>query len=798
MRTRKTVASILIILIVIVVAVVVLQPFFTPDVGKAGLELSSDGNGKIYLTERHSEESFIYRVDTQGNVDAAIKVGGEVMATIYMGGHLYSFTYHNNAGRWTLEELPADLSQSSEVGSGEYQLIGNTHVLSSSENRVFITGNGEDGNHLVALSYNPGGQASALDDFASAEAAGVKGMSVYMQATVSNASTPYDLVCDGEAIYTIQINDKMSMITDEDTVRSKETYPDSWIYCREGTIFVLNPNTHEISTVDEFPNLTERYTYDRLSPGGLTLWNGGAAMLAKEMKGDDIIEGDMKLYFAESGSTNTWKQVYSIHVPFDVQMHLKDYMPEKMWIITIALAIAFIFSVMLAIFVRRIVLRVCATISVLGCFMLAVLCSLVWMLTDDIVLAELDAATGSVIHEYVAPEVSQVRVAFEAFCYGGIVLIVAIAVAVIFTSFSLRPLRDLTKRIGKFIEGDFTVNGMVSSSGDLGRMSRAVTEMGVSLAIKQYETDRMVESYNRFVPRDAERLLDRAGIMEVSTGDVARVDDCIAIVSVENRVSVMNTMDSRGFMTFVNSCFSRIFDCANRYKGALLSGEFLAVLPILFTERLGSNRGDVVRFGLELIDSSTVTGNASPEPDFFMLMHKTDFLYGIAGTNEKAFPFISSAELNFLYNCNTGLRGLGIRMAATQEYLDNLLRDDGAQDFGVDAKSGQHEPVANFAKRFIGIIQTPDGSREYRIYEMLDCLSDKERDIRLSYDEKVQSAIDLFYNNDFYTAMVEFSSILKQNPKDGLIRWYAFACERYFNAGDIANVRYDLLNVEGK
>jgi hypothetical protein len=786
----------LIILIVIGAAVAVLQPFFTPDISKAGLVLSSDGEGKVYITERHSEESFIYRVDNRGNVDAAVKMEGEVMATIYMGGHLYSFVYHNDASSWTLEELPANLSSSREVGSGKYQLIGSAHLLSSSGDRVFITGSGEDGNHLVALSYNPGEQTAATDDFASAEAAGVKGMSVYMQATVSNANTPYEFICDGVAIYTIQANDKMSMITDETTVRTKETYPDSWLYCREGTVFILNPATHEISIVDEFPKMTASYTYDRLLPGGLTLWNDGAAMLAKDMKNDKDAKNDMKLYFAESGSTNKWNQVYSYHVPFDIQMRLKDYKPEKIWIITIALAIAFIFSMMLSIFVRRIVLRVCATISVLGCFMLAVLCSLVWILADDIVIAELNVAEGSVIHEYVAPEVAQVRVAFEAFCYGGIALIVAIAVAVIFTSFSLRPLRDLTKRIGKFIEGDFTVNGMVSSSGDLGRMSRAVTEMGVSLAIKQYETDRMVESYNRFVPRDAERLLDRAGIMEVSTGDVARVDDCIAIVSVENRVSVMNTMDSRGFMTFVNSCFSRIFECSNRYKGALLSGEFLEVLPILFTERLGSSRGDTVRFGLELIDSMTVTGNASPEPDFFMLLHKTDFLYGIAGTNEKAFPFISSAELNFLYNCNTGLRSLGIRMAATQEYLDNLMRDDDAT--GTDAKSGLHEQATDFAKRFVGTIQTPNGSNEYRIYEILDCLSDKERDIRLGYDERVQSAIELFYNNDFYTAMVEFSSILKQNPKDGLIRWYAFACEHYFNAGDTANIRYDLLNAEGK
>jgi hypothetical protein len=68
--------------------------------------------------------------------------------------------------------------------------------------------------------------------------------------------------------------------------------------------------------------------------------------------------------------------------------------------------------------------------------------------------------------------------------------------------------------------------------------------------------------------------------------------------------------------------------------------------------------------------------------------------------------------------------------------------------------------------------------------------------LRLGYDERLQKAMELFYKNDFYRAMVEFSSILKQNPRDGLVRWYAFACERYFNAGDAANAKYNLLSGE--
>jgi hypothetical protein len=438
--------------------------------------------------------------------------------------------------------------------------------------------------------------------------------------------------------------------------------------------------------------------------------------------------------------------------------------------------------------------------------MLAVVCRLVFETAGRIAMIEVDTGSGEVVDEYLASENIQANlfslpssggaareylasegvqadVAFSAFCYGGIALLCAVLIAGAFMVFSLRPLRDLTKRIGRFVDGDFTVDGMASAKGDLGKLSRAVTEMGVSLAIKQYETNSMVDSYARFVPKNAAGLLGRAGIMEVSTGDIAAIDERIAIVSVENRRAVMHSADRHGFMSFVNSSFTRILELAMKRNGALLFSEFLDALPILFAENQGAKKEDALRFGLDLIDRSDRGESGLPAPDFFLLLHKTDFLYGIAGTDKKAFPFISSAELNFLFGCNGPLRQLDLHMVATGQYLDSLTADASGGSAG--------------AKRHIGKIRFADESRDYVLYEMLDCLSDRERNLRLSYDEKLQNAIDMFYRNDFYPAMVEFFSILKANPGDGLARWYAFACEKYFNEKDLSKVRHQLLSAEG-
>jgi hypothetical protein len=494
-------------------------------------------------------------------------------------------------------------------------------------------------------------------------------------------------------------------------------------------------------------------------------------------------------------------------VPIMDRIAFRDYKPKKMWIIVLSLTAAFIISAMIAINVRRLAFRVSATFSAVGCFMLAVMCRLVYKTAGGLALVEVDSDSGNVLseelapeqiqdhlfsfsssggalHEYLASEGMQSEVAFSAFLYGGAALICAVTIAVVFIAVSLRPMRDLTKRIGRFVEGDFSVDGMVATKGDLGKLIRAVTEMGVSLAIKQYETNCMIDSYARFVPKNAAALLGRAGIMEVSTGDIASIDECVALVSVENRRNVMHSADNHGFMAFMNGAFMRILEFARKRNGSLLSGGFLDVLPILFSEGLGARKGDALQFGIDLIDRVDNGEGELPVPDFFILLHKTDFLYGIAGTDKKAFTFISSAELNFLSDCNAPLNQLGIHVVATKLYLDNLV-DDGRKDV-ADA----------FAKRHIGKVRFADEARDYILYEMLDYLSDRERNLRLSYDDTLQNAIDMFYRNDFYPAMVEFSSILKANPGDGLVRWYAFASEKYFSEKDRTKVRYQLFGSE--
>jgi hypothetical protein len=795
------------VLVTLAAAAVALWPFFLPSAEKAGFNFATDGAGDLYMSESHADCSFLYRVDNKNEIGHVLRTTDIITRIVTLGDRVYFLTVEEDVSEgWTLMEADKELSGARKVASGNFDLLGDAYTLSSDADRVFLSGAGPRGKKLLVLSYTPDAPGGTGDTAPSGgedqTIAGVENMNVYLQYALTGDDVATDYACDGESIIVLLTGGQIARITADGPQRTQETYKNSLLRCEGGDLTVLNKDKREILVEREPLQFESVHVYDGLDVRGFAVRGEEAALLATDS--DEMTS----LYFSTAASEGDWTKAPEMEVSFWERFDFMDSKSTRFQTIVLALAASFILSAMFAVHIPRLVVRVCATFAALGCFMLAVICSLVFKTAGRIALVEVDTGSGEVVdehllseniqanlfslpssggavNEYLAAEGVQADVAFSAFCYGGVALLGAVTIAGAFMVFSLRPLRDLTKRIGRFVEGDFTVDGMASAKGDLGRMTRAVTEMGVSLAIKQYETNCMIDSYSRFVPMNAAGLLGRAGIMEISTGDIAAIDECIAIVSVENRRAVMHGTDRHGFMAFVNRSFTRILDLARMRNGALLFGEFLDALPILFAENQGAKKEDALRFGLDLIDRADKGEGGLPAPDFFLLLHKTDFLYGIAGTDKKAFPFISSAELNFLFGCNGPLRQLGLHMVATGQYLDSLA---------TDAPGGS---ANTYAKRHLGTIRFADESRDYKLYEMLDCLPDRERNLRLGYDERLQNAIDMFYRNDFYPAMVEFFSILKANPGDGLVRWYAFACEKYFNEKDRSKIRHQLLGAEG-
>ena len=337
------------------------------------------------------------------------------------------------------------------------------------------------------------------------------------------------------------------------------------------------------------------------------------------------------------------------------------------------------------------------------------------------------------------------------------------------------PVAALTRQMDRVSDGDMTPQESVPGKDELCRMDHSLQMMCMNLSVWKYEAVSTIQSYKRFVPEKIAELLERPVAEEIRLGDSRRMVGNVGFFSVGNRAEARNTLEDAAFVDFINHSFGIFHDCIEENHGWMLSsGLRLSAMEALFPD----SPADGVRAGLDFLGKLRVqTAEAIPEPRACLILHKASFLYGIAGQEERLFPYLSSSELEFLGSFTHRFDEAGVRIVATEAYWKQI-------------------EGCGFTGRYIGFVSAGERSGAYKLYEVLDAYPELERELRRGYDQRFQEAINLFYHNDFYLARNLFSTLLRACPGDGIARWYLFACERFFNEEGGAELDYSLFGIE--
>ena len=360
--------------------------------------------------------------------------------------------------------------------------------------------------------------------------------------------------------------------------------------------------------------------------------------------------------------------------------------------------------------------------------------------------------------------------------YGGAslaVLALAWLLLRLFTGRIARPITQMTDQMIRMSDGDVSVRQIGPGRDELHEMHQAMQELCMSLSIRDYELNCTVQSYGRFVPQGLTKLLNRASMAEIVYGDSRRMEGPVGLFSIANRDVARNLLEDAQFVSFVDHSFQLLDDSLQAHKGCLLSGS----IDLASMEALFPNAAAGVRAGLDFLGRSRAQQEGGgPAPELFLLLHSASFLYGITGSQEKVFPYLSSSELEFLGSFSRQLYETGTRIVMTEPY---------------------HQQIAGcgFTTRYIGFVSYPDKDYACKLYEVLDAYPELDRSLRMRYNQRLQEAIHLFYRNDFYLARNLFSALLRACPEDGIARWYLFACEHFFNQEDGKEVDYQLFGI---
>lgn len=306
------------------------------------------------------------------------------------------------------------------------------------------------------------------------------------------------------------------------------------------------------------------------------------------------------------------------------------------------------------------------------------------------------------------------------------------------------------------------VEKVPTDNGGLQDMWTSLDVIGINMAKLNYERELVYRSYYRFVPKDMELLLQKPELAEVELGDSRRIFGCMVHFFMEN----IKDLDSSTYMQVMRESLARMHKVREKYGGIFLSaGADLLERKIFFAK----NDESASRFAVDLLHAYDGQGILS-DKKMMLMLHCAEYEYGVSGVEDMMTPYMYCADEKILEPYIKPLAEANVKIALTEQSL-HLLGD------GVSV-------------RYIGFV-TVGASKKLKIYECLDAYKENIRKVMSFSDSVFQSALQLFYSNDFYLARNNFNEVLKLNEQDQIARWYLFHCEYHLNHPD-AEVSYGL------
>lgn len=337
--------------------------------------------------------------------------------------------------------------------------------------------------------------------------------------------------------------------------------------------------------------------------------------------------------------------------------------------------------------------------------------------------------------------------------YAELIFLLGSLVSIVLLLLQDRELRRLAGAMHDMANGE-TVLAKGSVYGrDVNLMWNSLLEIDKLISRTNYTSYRIYESCYRFAPKNIEKILGKDSITEVKGGDMVLMQGTVAILSsTELQESGDKTAEQ------MNRFIAHFEKYQEKGEGFFISGQCdLAMMKLLFLEEAGNTVESGTAFIHDFYEDKSLNVLKT-----CVLLHYSEFTYGVAGTGAQSFPFLLSAEGQEMEHYGAWFQSMGLRLVITESVKNR-------------------ENLQSGTLRYIGYILIPGISEQIRLYEVLDAYPHYERRLKQATDIKFQKAIELFYQHDFYLARSTFSDVLKDNPDDHIAKWYLFTCEKYLN-----------------
>jgi len=281
--------------------------------------------------------------------------------------------------------------------------------------------------------------------------------------------------------------------------------------------------------------------------------------------------------------------------------------------------------------------------------------------------------------------------------------------------------------------------------------------------------------YERFVPREFLKLLNKESILDIQLGDQIKQEMTVMFADIRGWTTISEGMNPQENFHFINAYLKRVSPIIKENNG-FIDQYYGDGIMALFT----GAPDDAILAAVSMQHAVNAYNEERYKEGFRPIgigvgLHFCDLMLGIIGSEERLQGAVVADAVNLAARIEGLTRIYGTRITTSEATLSRLKDPE------------------QFKLRFVDKVLVKGRKSSVSVYEVFD--GGTESEVRLKEETKIlfEEGLVLYYDKKFSEASVQFSQVLQKNPEDKAARIYLERSAKYMVQG----VPLDWTGIEG-
>lgn len=308
-----------------------------------------------------------------------------------------------------------------------------------------------------------------------------------------------------------------------------------------------------------------------------------------------------------------------------------------------------------------------------------------------------------------------------------------------------------------------TINGMLSqletSQAELVEKEVLQKEIAVKDEFLAHLTD-LNHAYERFVPHEFLRFLDKHSIVDVQLGDQVLRNMSVLFSDIRSFTTLSETMSPRENFNFLNSYLSRVGPVVREHRGFIdkyIGDAIMALFP--------EGPDDAVRAAIEMQRTVRLynqhRANSGYQPIAIGIgLHFGDLMLGTIGEEKRMEGTVISDAVNLASRLENLTKQYGVRILLSAAMLERL---EGGEQYHL---------------RHLDIVRVKGKQQAVSVYDLFDADDAALFQHKVETREDFERAVRLYHIGDLAIALPIFQEIALKHEGDHAAQLYVRRCQQ--------------------